>query len=244
VQFVTHSTINTYLRVLKRMFNIAMTWGYAQSNPVRKVRMYSEAEARRDRVLNHDDEVRLLKSANKKLRQIIIFALNTGMRRGEILNLKWEDIDLEGRTILIKKSKSGKPRKVPINSRLFEKLIKWKEENNNSHFLFTSSKTGKPFKTVRKSWDSACKAANIKNLRFHDLRRTFGSRLALAGVDLNRIKELLGHASVKTTEIYLHADSKDIHNAVEAFLSRRRHGFKSRRERFFLSFFHEVPFVS
>jgi len=218
---VTHSTVNTYLRVLKRMFNIAMTWGYAQSNPVRKVRMYSEAEARRDRVLNHEEELRLLDSSKKKLRQIIIFALNTGMRRGEILNLKWEDIDFEERTILIKKSKSGKPRKVPINSRLFEELIKWKEENKNSHFLFTSSRTGKPFKTIRKSWESACKKAKIQKLRFHDLRRTFGSRLALAGVDLNRIKELLGHASIKTTEIYLHADSKDIHNAVEALCENR-----------------------
>jgi excisionase family DNA binding protein len=212
---VTPSTINTYLKVLKCMFNVAITWGYTQANPVCKVRMYSEAEARRDRVLTPEEEERLLKVSPKVLRSIILVALNTGMRRGEILQLKWEDIDLENRSFSVKKTKSGKPRTIPINSRLLVELLKVKRENPHSSFVFTSPKTGGPFKTIRKCFESACKKAEIQKLRFHDLRRTFGSRLALAGVDLNRIKELLGHASIKTTEIYLHADSKDMREAVE-----------------------------
>jgi len=94
-------------------------------------------------------------------------------------------------------------------------MTKLKYECGNSEYLFTSRKTGKPLSTVRRPFASACEKVGIKNFRFHDLRRTFGSRLALAGIDLNRIKELLGHASIKTTEIYLHADSKDIRDAVE-----------------------------
>jgi integrase len=212
---VTPSTINTYLKVLKCMFNVAITWGYAQANPVRKVRMYSEAEARRARVLTLEEEDHLLKAAPKVLRSIILVALNTGMRRGEILRLKWEDVDRKKRLFTVKKTKSGKPRNIPINSRLLDELIKLRSDNRNSPYLFPSSKTGEPFKTIRKSFEKACSEARVHNFRFHDLRRTFGSRLALAGVDLNRIKELLGHASIKTTEIYLHADSKDLREAVE-----------------------------
>jgi integrase len=212
---VTRTTVNHYLKTLRRMFNIAINWGYADKNPVRGIRFYSEKDAQRDRVLTEGEEDRLLGAASGSLRSILIVALNTGMRKGEILQLKWQDIDLENRIILVKKTKSGKPRTLPINSRLLDELIRLKNRSRNSQYLFTNSSTGRQLKTIRKSFDAALQAANIQGLRFHDLRRTFGSRLALAGVDLNRIKELLGHASIKTTEIYLHAELKDIREAVE-----------------------------
>ncbi|MGB2906318.1 MAG: site-specific integrase, partial [Candidatus Aminicenantaceae bacterium] len=138
-----------------------------------------------------------------------------GMRRGEILGLMWDDVNLETGVITVRKSKSGKPRTIPMNSFLLNELQQMKSESRKTSFLFTSPKTNQPFKTIRKAFGDACREAQILNFRFHDLRRTFGSRLALAGVDLNRIKELLGHASIKTTEIYLHADSSDIREAVE-----------------------------
>ncbi len=217
----TPSTVNTYIRVLKRMFNIAIQWGYTQSNPVCKVRMYSEAEARRIRVLTQEEEGRLMHAASNLLRPIVIIALNTGMRKGEIQQLKWDDLDFEGRTINVRITKSGKPRTIPINSRLLVELQTLRSTSGNSTFLFTNPKTGQAYKTIRKHFETACEEAQLRNFTFHDLRRTFGSRLALAGVDLNRIKELLGHASVKTTEIYLHADSKDIQDAVEVLCQKK-----------------------
>ena len=212
---VTRTTVNHYLKTLKRMFNIAIAWGYTDKNPVKGIKFYSEKDAQRDRVLTREEEDRLLGVASERLRPILIVALNTGMRKGEILRLKWQDIDLENRIILVKQTKSGKPRTLPINSRLLDELMWLKKRNRKSQCLFTNSKTGGPLKTIRRSFDAACRDAKLQNFRFHDLRRTFGSRLALAGVDLNRIKELLGHASLKTTEIYLHAELKDIREAVE-----------------------------
>ncbi len=218
---VTQSTVNTYIRVLKRMFNVAIQWGYAQSNPVSKIRMYSEAEARRSRVLTLEEEDRLMHVVSNLLRPIVIIALNTGMRKGEIMQLKWDDLDLEGRTINVRKTKSGKPRTIPINSRLLVELQTLRSTNGNSTSLFTNPKTGQAYKTIRKHFETAREEAQLRNFTFHDFRRTFGSRLALAGVDLNRIKELLGHASIKTTEIYLHADSKDIQDAVEVLCQKK-----------------------
>jgi integrase len=212
---VTRTTVNHYLKTLRRMFNIAITWGYTDKNPVKGIKFYSENDAQRDRVLTREEEDRLLEVVSERLRSILIVGLNTGMRKGEILQLKWQDIDLENRIILVKKTKSGKPRTLPINSRLLDELKWLKEGSRNSQYLFTNSKTGGQLKTIRRVFDAACRDAKIQKLRFHDLRRTFGSRLALAGVDLNRIKELLGHASIKTTEIYLHAELKDIREAVE-----------------------------
>lgn len=211
----TKATVNHYLKTLRRMFNIAITWGYADKNPVRGIRFYSEKDAQRDRVLTREEEDCLLGVASERLRPILIVALNTGMRKGEILRLMWQYVDFENRIILVKKTKSGKPRTLPINSHLLDELICLKKRNRNSQYLFTNPRTGRPPVTIKKSFDAALQAAKIQNFRFHDLRRTFGSRLALAGVDLNRIKELLGHASIKTTEIYLHAELKDIREAVE-----------------------------
>jgi len=212
---VTRTTVNHYLKTLKRMFNIAIAWEYTDKNPVKGIKFYSEKDAQRDRVLTGEEEDRLLGAASGRLRPILIVALNTGMRKGEILRLMWRDIDLENRVIQVKKTKSGEPRTLPINSRLLDELTLLKRRSGNSQHIFTNTKTGEPLKSVRRSFDDALQAAKIQNFRFHDLRRTFGSRLALAGVDLNRIKELLGHASIKTTEIYLHAELKDIRDAVE-----------------------------
>ena len=225
---VTKTTVNHYLKTLRRMFNVAITWGYADKNPVKGIKFYSEKDAKRDRVLTEKEEDRLLEAASDGLRPILIVALNTGMRKGEILRLMWQDVDLENRIILVREIKSGKPRTLPINSRLLDELMRLKERNLNSECLFTNSKTGEQLKSVRRRFDDALQAAKIENFRFHDLRRTFGSRLALAGVDLNRIKELLGHASIKTTEIYLHAELKDIREAVEVLCQNQPKSGKKR----------------
>ncbi|MFC2164051.1 tyrosine-type recombinase/integrase [Acidobacteriota bacterium] len=212
---VTKTTVNHYLKTLKRMFNIAISWGYATKNPVKEVKFYSERDSQRERILTEEEEDRLLETATEHLRPIIIVALNTGMRRGEILNLKWKDINFHTREILIKKSKSGSPRTLNINSVLFDELTRLKNRDNNQQYVFINPRSGKPYKKLQRSFESARSQAAIEELRFHDLRHTFASRLIERGVDIIKVKEFLGHSTVRTTERYIHPDREERKKALE-----------------------------
>ena len=209
---ITKTTINHYLKVLKRLFNIAIEWGYAKENPVKQVKFYSEKDTQKERILTEEEEIRLLEAASGHLRLILVVALNTGMRRGEILNLTWNRIDLEKRLIQVVNTKSGRNRVIPINDVLFEVLSGM---GKRSEYIFHNPETGRPYKTVRRSFETACRRAKIEGLRFHDLRHTFASRLVERGVDIVRVKELLGHSSVKITERYTHSNQEERRKAVE-----------------------------
>lgn len=209
---LTKTTVNHYLKILKRLFNIAIEWGYARENPVRRIKLYSEKDTQKERILGEEEEVRLLEAASGHLRPILVVALNTGMRRGEILNLRWEQVDLEQRIIQVINTKSGRNRVIPVNDALFDVL---KGLKRNSEYVFPNPETGGPYRTVRRSFENACQRAKIKGLRFHDLRHTFASRLVERGVDIVRVKELLGHSSVKITERYTHSNQEEKKRAVE-----------------------------
>ena len=131
------------------------------------------------------------------LKPIVITALNTGMRRGEILSLKLEQIDLRHGYISLVDAKSGEGREVPINNtlkRLFEEM----PHSIESVYVFTDEK-GNPYKSVNRSFNTALRKAEIYDFRFHDLRHTFASQLVMKGVDLTTVKELLGHKSLSMT---------------------------------------------
>ena len=129
-------------------------------------------------------------------------ALLTGMRRGELLSLKWEQI--RNGFIYLTETKSGKARQIPINDRLAEVLKEVRRGNQlKSPFVFCDSQ-GRRFYHVRRSFVSACRRAGIEAFRFHDLRHTCASHLVMAGVDLTTVKELLGHKDIKTTLRYAH----------------------------------------
>jgi integrase len=143
------------------------------------------------------------------------------MRVSEILSLSWDCVDLKKKQITVhaKSSKSGKQRLIPINISLYKVLNELKGKNcgNSKHvFLYEDPRTGKlrPITMVRNAFNSACKRAGIKNLHFHDLRHTFGSRLIENGADPISVKDLLGHANLKTTEVYLHSSLKRMREAV------------------------------
>ena len=212
---VAKSTVNRYMAILKTMFNIAITWGYTKDNPVRRVKFFSEKDNLKERILTEEEEDRLFEASSEHLKPILVVALNSGMRRGEILNLKWENIDFQAKEILVENTKSGRPRTIDINSHLLNELVKLKNEAQDSQNVFLNSKTGKPYKKLQTSFSGARRRAGIKNLRFHDLRHTFASRLVERGVDLIRVKELLGHSSVKITERYTHSNQEGRKKAVE-----------------------------
>ncbi len=212
---VSRSTVNRHLAILKTLYNVASEWGYAGQNPVKGVKFFSEKDTLRQRILTADEEDRLLEAASKHLKPILLIALNTGARRGEVLNLEWSHIDFDTREIRLEETKSGKPRIVDINSRLFDVLTELKNKGQNNSYLFVNPKTGKSYKKLQTSFDGACRRAGIEGLRFHDLRHTFASRLVESGVDLIRVKEILGHSTVKITERYTHSNREERKKAVE-----------------------------
>ena len=220
---VKNSTINRELTVLKKMLAMAKDWGFKiERNPVKKGNFFSEEEYKRDRVLTVEEEQRLFKAAAPHLKPILSCALATGMRYSEILGLTWENVDLDKLQITIRAefSKSGKQRVIPICGHLQTELSRLKKltRSGSDHvFLYEDPKTGKlrPVTTVRRAFTMACKRAEIQNLHFHDLRHTVGSRLISRGVDPISVKNILGHANLKTTEIYLHSSMQQMKVAIE-----------------------------
>jgi len=140
------------------------------------------------------------------LMPMVILALNTGMRRGELFNLVWSDIDLKGKQLTVqgRGAKSGNTRYLPLNDEAFAALVAWCNQSPGQGLVFPSPVTGGRLDNIKKSWMGLCKLANIQNFRFHDLRHSFASNLVMAGVDLNTVRELLGHASMDMTLRYAH----------------------------------------
>jgi excisionase family DNA binding protein len=213
---VSKTTVNRGLQILKRMFNLAIDWGYIFENPSRKVKLFSEKDNLKERILSHEEEARLLETSPEHLRPIIIVALNSGMRRGEILGLRWTHLDFEKRTLKVERSKSGRPRFIDMNHTLFELLRELRMKNPGSDYIFSNPQTGKPFVEIGKAFRTACRRSGVKGMRFHDLRHTFASRLIEAGTDIITVRDLLGHSSVKLTERYTHSKNELKRRAVES----------------------------
>lgn len=210
------ATINRELGCLRHCFNLAIKWGKAFKNPVQGVKFLKEPREK-DRILTEEEEKRLFEVIKKSPKQkhlepILITALNTGMRKSEILNLKWNQIDFGNRIITVENTKNGEIRKIPMNDLLTETLLKCKNESK-SEYVF--SENGKPYGDIKTGWWTALKKAGIEGLRFHDLRHTFGSRLGMAGVDLRTIQLLMGHKDIKMTMRYSHPTQQHIREAVQ-----------------------------
>ena len=222
---VTKSTTNRCLAVLRKMLTLAAEWGYLEKDAVPKIKFFPEKDNLKERFLTDDEEQRLLASASPTLRSIIIIAVNTGMRLGEILGLRWEQVDFASRRIRVERTKSGKIRFIEINTPLLQELTRLKSLDGRSPYVFLSDVTGKPLTTVKTAFKGACRRAKkdpddkddpgIVGLRFHDLRHTFASRLNASGSDPKVIMELMGHGSLKMTERYIHTSHDQKRNAVE-----------------------------
>lgn len=219
---VKKSTVNRELAVLRKMMYKAIDWGRLDKNPVRKEDFFQGEDQMKERVLTSEEQGRLLKASSASLRPILITALNTGMRRGEILGLEWDRVDLESKKITLEctNTKNKKRREIPINGDLYSLLASLKITANGSAHVFPNPFTGKPLQDAKRAFYCACKKAGIKGLRFHDLRHTFASRLSARGVDLNTIRELLGHGSIRMTQRYLHSNQALKRNAVESLVEK------------------------
>jgi len=207
---VSPCSVNRELACIKHMFNKAVEWNYLRDNPIRCIKLLKEPPGRL-RYLTEEEEARLLESSSEDTRKIVMFALNTGMRRSEIFNLKWSDIDFANRRILVTKSKNNEQRIIPMNETVFEILNELRKKAN-SIFVFPG-KNGQ-LKTVKTGFTKAVKRAGIKDFRFHDLRHTFASRLVMAGVDIRTVQQLMGHKDIRMTMRYSHLSDMHLKEAV------------------------------
>lgn len=153
------------------------------------------------------------------LSPMVLLALNTGMRRSELFNLGWENVNLSGRTLTIAgaSAKSGKTRHIPLNQQAIQVLQDWQKQTGNNGLVFKNQK-GQRFDNIQTSWEGLIKTIKIRNYRFHDLRHTFASKLVMKGVPLNTVRELLGHADLKTTLRYSHLAPDHKAYAVESLV--------------------------
>jgi site-specific recombinase XerD len=153
------------------------------------------------------------------LRPLVMLALNTGLRRGELLGLTWGSVNFDARllTVTAATAKSGHTRRIPLNREAFEVLEIWRDRQRKpagSALVFPGAE-GERMKRIDTSWESLMKAAGLKNFRLHDCRHHFASTLVQAGVDLYTVKELLGHSEIAMTERYSHLAPHNLRAAVE-----------------------------
>lgn len=208
---VKTSTINRELTCLKHMFTIAEKFRkFNGKNPVKDVKFFQERQFI-IRILDREEIKKLINASTGYLRAMIILALNTGMRKGEILNLKWNDIDFIEDYIYIKETKSNVIRKIPINSIVRTTLKGIKREND---FVFYSPKTETRFIDFFRSFKSACRKVDINDLRFHDLRHTAATLMVMGGIDLVTVSQILGHSTIQMTMKYAHPTPENKRKAV------------------------------
>lgn len=139
------------------------------------------------------------------LEPLVLLSINTGVRRGEAFNLTWADVDLKNKLITVEgdTSKSGQTRHIPLNREALETLTKWREQGAPKGFVFPGQ-NGSRLDNVKKSWAGLLKLAKVERFRWHDLRHTFASKLVMAGVPLNTVRDLMGHSDIKMTLRYAH----------------------------------------
>ena len=210
-QDITFKSINNELGTLSNFFNFCVEKGYADKNPAQRIKKLNTLS--RIKTLSEDDIQKLINGATNKLtRNLITFLILTGSRKGEALNLKWDDVDLQNDVIAIKGTKTKYDRYIPISKPLKE-LLTAIEKNQDCQYVFNNS--GAKIGNFRKSFMTACRNAGLKDLRIHDLRHVFASKMVMNGTSLYITGELLGHRTTQMTKKYSHLVPETLKKAVD-----------------------------
>jgi integrase len=225
---LSETTVNRDIEVIRRLLYWAADEGILQANPIARVRMVRERRARRP-VMSVAEEVKLLATSSKHLRPIVVAALNTGMRRGELLNQVWEDVDFDRKLISVSHSKTpeGEHRLIPMTERLHGLLAGLRKPSgivftyetvsvatSNGHE--TRTLNARPIHRIKTAWAGALRRSGIPHYRFHDLRHTFNSRLAEIGIIADVRKELMGHSGGGDVHsLYTHVEMPTLREAIE-----------------------------
>jgi site-specific recombinase XerD len=212
-------TVNLELRTLRAAFYKALKWKLISENPFKCVSLCKIDEQVPAYLCYHDFKTLLSKISEKWFRDIILVAAMTGMRRGEILNLVWSDVDLKNKVILIQshhklRTKCGKKRIIPMNNDIYSLLVSLTETKKSEYvFSIGGEKISGRLVTMRfKRY--ICKFKLNTRLHFHSLRHTFASWLVQEGASIYEVQKLLGHSNISVTQIYSHLAPNQLHNAV------------------------------
>jgi integrase len=200
---LSETTVNRDLEVLRHLLFWAVDEGYLATNPLGRMQMVRERRKPRA-VLPLHEEDQLLTHAAPHMRKLIAFALDSGMRRGELLTERWEHVDLDRRVLFVTRSKTagGESREIPLTNRLYNLLA---AERKSAGLVFEFN--GRPLHRIKTAWAGAIRRTGIRYYRFHDLRHTFNTRLMEAGVMQEVRKALMGHSSGEDVQsIYTHVE--------------------------------------
>lgn len=215
---ISNSTVNRYTAALSIVLSIATReWEFISENPVLKIKRRKEPKGR-VRFLTDQERIKLIKackeSPSKYLYPIVILALSTGARSAEIRSLKWENIDFDRKLIYIIETKNGESRSIPMSTTVHKLLITLQLNKSNNTYLFPGEKGNYPV-SIRRSWDNSLERAGIGNFRFHDLRHTAASYLAMNGATLIELSHILGHKTLQMVKRYSHFTEQHTATLIE-----------------------------
>lgn len=196
-QSLKPATVNRDLSVLRRLCNWSVEEGIIPANPLGRLRMERERRTKRP-VMSVREERLLMAHAPFHLRRIILCAIDTGMRRGELLGQRWEDVDFDNRILHVTRSKTadGESRIVPLTTRVYEMLQSFRKDHGN---VFTYGDS--PVKIVKTAWAASLRRSGLRHFRLHDLRHTANTRMMLAGVMQEVRREIVGHSSQHSRDV-------------------------------------------
>jgi integrase len=221
MQAVTPATVNREIALLKHLFNLAEQWDvYRGRNPVKRVKFLAENNLQ-FRSITPEEEARLLPCCSPYLQDLVTFAIHTGLRLGDMLNLKWEEVDIGQDGIRFLVQKTQRILELPLNDEAARVVRAWYGMRKQSPYIFYNPETGDRFKDLWLGLKKACRKAGLKGVTWHTFRHTFASRLTHAGADLVTVKELLGHANITTTMRYGHTNRGAKRQAVRLLQARR-----------------------
>lgn len=226
LESVMPSTLNRELNTVKNMLSKAVEWGYLRESPAKATKWIKTSRGV-VRFLSREEADRFLEACNESqnlhFHAIVLLALNTGMRRGEILRLRWEDVDLRRSKIQVVSREEGhtknyESRTVPMND-LVTAALRKQPRRLDRPYVFCNV-NGEPFADVDTSFATALRKSGLPHFRFHDLRHTFASWLVMGGVDIRTVQELLGHKDIRMTMRYAHLAPDHMRRAVAILDSR------------------------
>lgn len=213
-------TVNRYLEVISKMFNIAIRNDWTKKNPIEQDVKFSLKNDNNFRCLSLKEQNKLLEVVKGTyLEGIIIFALNTGLRKADILSLMWEDIkSYNDKVMHLYIGKSNKCIDMPCTKMLYDFLERTPIEDRHGA-IFINPLTKRQVKEIKRAWKTAKRKAGIENFRFHDIRHTVATRLVNAGVPLPTVQKVMTHSDITTTMRYVHTPSEEMYKAMEVLNS-------------------------